>query len=118
MLTHLLFWGSWTCWGKCSFWCKVDQQILIADWSSSYHHDSIVKGFCHINVSGTGMSDLGELTIMPATGELKTGAGTQDNHMAGCSSLYRKKKEFASVGYYKVHLERYDIDVELTATEK
>ena len=45
------------------------------DWSSSYHHtDSIVKGFCHINVSGTGMSDLGELTIMPATGKLKTGA--------------------------------------------
>ena len=46
------------------------------DWSSSYHHtDSIVKGFCHINVSGTGMSDLGELTIMPATGKLMTGAG-------------------------------------------
>ena len=89
------------------------------DWSSSYHHtDSIVKGFCHINVSGTGMSDLGELTIMPATGELKTGAGTQDNHMAGYSSLYRKNKEFATVGYYKVHLERYDIDVELTATER
>ena len=89
------------------------------DWSSSYHHtDSIVKGFCHINVSGTGMSDLGELTIMPATGELKTGAGTQENHMAGYSSLYRKNKEFATAGYYKVHLERYDIDVELTATER
>ena len=53
------------------------------DWSSSYHYsDSIVKGFCHLNVSGTGMSDLGELTIMPATGKLKTGAGTQNNHMA------------------------------------
>ena len=39
------------------------------DWSSSYHYsDSIVKGFCHLNVSGPGMSDLGELTIMPATG--------------------------------------------------
>ena len=89
------------------------------DWSSSYHHtDSIVKGFCHINVSGTGMSDLGELTIMPATGDLKTGAGTQQNHMAGYSSLYRKNKEFATAGYYKVHLERYDIDVELTATER
>ena len=89
------------------------------DWSSSYHHtDSIVKGFCHINVSGTGMSDLGELTIMPATGKLMTGAGTQNNHMAGYSSLHYKDKEHASVGYYKVHLERYDIDVELTATER
>ena len=43
------------------------------DWSSSYHHsDSIVKGFCHLNVSGTGMSDLGELTVMPATGDRKS----------------------------------------------
>ena len=41
------------------------------DWSSSYHYsDSIVKGFCHLNLSGTGMSDLGELTIMPATGNV------------------------------------------------
>ena len=59
------------------------------DWSSSYHHsDSIVKGFCHLNVSGTGMSDLGELTVMPATGELKINAGTQDRHMKGYASLY------------------------------
>ena len=89
------------------------------DWSSSYHYsDSIVKGFCHLNVSGTGMSDLGELTIMPATGKLKINAGTQNNHMAGYSSLYRKEKEFVSPGYYKVHLERYNIDVELTASER
>ena len=89
------------------------------DWSSSYHYsDSIVKGFCHLNVSGTGMSDLGELTIMPATGKLKINAGTQNNHMAGYSSLYRKEQEFVSPGYYKVHLERYDIDVELTASER
>ena len=89
------------------------------DWSSSYHYsDSIVKGFCHLNVSGTGMSDLGELTIMPATGKIKIGAGTQNNHMAGYSSLYRKNKEFVSPGFYKVFLERYGIDVELTATER
>ena len=89
------------------------------DWSSSYHHtDSIVKGFCHLNVSGTGMSDLGELTIMPATGELKYNAGNQNNHMSGYSSLYRKNKEVNTVGYYKVELERYDIDVELTASER
>ena len=89
------------------------------DWSSSYHHtDSIVKGFCHLNLSGTGMSDLGELTIMPATGKLKYNAGNQDNHMSGYSSLYRKNKEINTVGYYKVELERYDIDVELTASER
>ena len=89
------------------------------DWSSSYHHsDSIVKGFCHLNVSGTGMSDLGELTVMPVTGELKINAGTQDRHMKGYASLYSKDKESASPGYYQVMLDRYDIKVELTATER
>ncbi len=89
------------------------------DWSSSYHHsDSIVKGFCHLNVSGTGMSDLGELTVMPATGELKINAGTQERHMKGYASLYSKDKESASPGYYQVMLDRYDIKVELTATER
>ena len=89
------------------------------DWSSSYHHsDSIVKGFCHLNVSGTGMSDLGELTVMPATGELKINAGTQDRHLKGYASLYSKDKESASPGYYQVMLDRYNIKVELTATER
>ena len=89
------------------------------DWSSSYHYsDSIVKGFCHINVSGTGMSDLGELTIMPANGELKINAGTQKNHMKGYSSLYSKDKEKVSPGFYSVFLDRYGIKVDLTATER
>ena len=89
------------------------------DWSSSYHHsDSIVKGFCHLNVSGTGMSDLGELTVMPVNGPLKINAGTQENHMKGYSSLYRKEKEQVSPGYYSVFLERYKIKVELTASKR
>ena len=30
------------------------------DWSSSYHYsDSIIKGFGHLNLSGTGIVDLG-----------------------------------------------------------
>ena len=40
--------------------------------------------------------DLGELTIMPANGELKINAGTQNNHMKGYSSLYSKDKEKVS----------------------
>jgi len=89
------------------------------DWSSSYHYsDSIVKGFCHLNVSGTGMSDLGELTVMPANGPLKINAGTQNNHMKGYSSLYRKEKEIVSPGYYNIFLERYNINVELTASKR
>jgi putative alpha-1,2-mannosidase len=89
------------------------------DWSSSYHHsDSIVKGFCHLNVSGTGMSDLGELTVMPVNGPLKINAGTQENHMKGYSSLYRKERELVSPGYYSVFLERYNIKVELTASKR
>ena len=34
------------------------------DWSSSYHHtDSIIKGFTHLNLSGTGMTDLSDFIV-------------------------------------------------------
>ena len=32
------------------------------DWTSSYHYsDSIIKGFGHLKLSGTGIGDLGEI---------------------------------------------------------
>ena len=38
------------------------------DWTSSYHYsDSIIKGFGHLYLSGTGIGDLGEILLMPTT---------------------------------------------------
>jgi len=89
------------------------------DWCSAYHYsDSIVKGFTHLHLSGTGCSDLGELLLMPAIGDLKINPGSQENPAIGYASYYQHKSEKVEPGYYKVHLDTYDIDVELTSSER
>jgi len=89
------------------------------DWSSGYHYsDSVVIGFSHTHLSGTGAVDLGDILIMPTTGELKLNPGSQQNHLKGYASLYRHDDEVAEAGYYSVLLERYNIKAELTSTSR
>lgn len=89
------------------------------DWCSAYHYsDSVVIGFAHLHLSGTGCSDTGDLLFMPYTGEVKTEPGTQDDLSSGYGSYYSHKNEKGSVGYYSVLLDEHDINVELTATER
>jgi predicted alpha-1,2-mannosidase len=89
------------------------------DWCSSYHYsDSIVKGFSHLHLSGTGCTDLGEFLIMPAVGELKINPGSQEKPEDGYASYYHHDSEIAEAGYYKVHLDTYNINIEMTSTER
>ena len=107
------------------------------DWSSSYHYsDSIVKGFTHLNLSGTGCADLGELIVIPTIGARKTRSGIQnsgfleevkkawylgpgeDKPKDAYASFYSKETEVVKPGYYSVKLDDYNIKVELTATER
>jgi len=89
------------------------------DWCSGYHYsDSIMIGFAHTHLSGTGCTDLGDILIMPSTGELQVKPGTQTNYKSGFASLYSHQSEIAEPGYYAVTLERYQIRAELTATER
>ena len=89
------------------------------DWCSSYHYsDSIVKGFSHLHLSGTGCSDLGDFLVMPATGQLKITPGSQEHPETGYASYYTHDTEKVEPGYYKLHLNDYGIDVEMTTTER
>lgn len=89
------------------------------DWCSAYHYsDTIVKGFTHLHLSGTGCTDLGEILVMPATGELKINAGSQSYPDSGYASYYHHQTEIVKPGYYSVNLEKYHIQAELTATER
>ncbi|RZA22026.1 MAG: glycoside hydrolase family 92 protein, partial [Proteobacteria bacterium] len=46
------------------------------DWCSGYHYsDSTVLGFSHTHLSGTGIGDLGDITVMPVTGNQKIARG-------------------------------------------
>ncbi len=89
------------------------------DWCSGYHYsDSIIIGFSHTHLSGTGCADLGDIMLMPATGELLTETGTQENHKIGYASLYKHNTETVEAGYYAVLLDRYDVKAELTTTAR
>ncbi len=89
------------------------------DWCSAYHYsDSIVKGFSHLHLSGTGIGDLGDILVMPTVGQLKLNAGTQENPNAGYASFYSHENEKVAPGYYSVLLESYNIEVELTSSKR
>ncbi len=82
------------------------------DGCSGYHQsDSLIYGFSHTHLSGTGCSDYGDIMLMPMMGK-----GSFDNNIY--SSKYSHKKEKANAGFYSVHLNDDDIDVELTTTTR
>ncbi len=82
------------------------------DGCSGYHHsDSIIYGFSHTHLSGTGCSDYGDVMIMPMMG-----APSFDNKIY--SSKYSHKNEKATAGFYSIKLEDDNIDVELTTTTR
>lgn len=89
------------------------------DWCSGYHYsDSVMHGFSHTHLSGTGIGDLGDVLIMPYTGTVMTDPGKQEDISNGYASYYSHDFETARPGYYQVDLLSYGISVELTATER
>lgn len=89
------------------------------DWCSGYHiSDSTIWGFTHMHLSGTGIGDLLDIAFMPVVGDVKLGKGEISDPNSGMYSLFDRKTETAKAGYYAVHLDRYNVDVELTATKR
>jgi predicted alpha-1,2-mannosidase len=88
------------------------------DGCSGYHYsDSVIFGFSHTHLSGTGVGDYGDVRFMPTVGEIKTKPGTAQYPDSGYASTFFHDMEMAKAGYYAVHLDDYDIYVGLTATE-
>ena len=95
------------------------------DWCSGYHEsDSTVIGFSHTHLSGTGIGDLFDITVMPVIDSLKADGtssltyarGSEDDPTSGLWSYAERSKEICRPGYYSVPLTRYGITAELTAT--
>ncbi|WP_294558265.1 GH92 family glycosyl hydrolase [uncultured Bacteroides sp.] len=88
------------------------------DWCSGYHYsDSILIGFSHTHLNGTGCTDLGDILIMPLN-EIRTPRGNQDDIRDGYASRYSHDNEIARPEYYSLLLDRYNIKAELTATDR
>jgi len=88
------------------------------DGCSGYHYsDSVVFGFSHTHLSGTGCSDYGDILLMPTTGILQLYNG-KDDVSKGYASHFSHENEKAAAGYYSVVLDDYNIKVELTSTPR
>lgn len=82
------------------------------DGCGGYHYsDSLIYGFSQTHLSGTGVSDLCDVLLMPLSG----GRTTEPKEYR---SRFSHKREAAHAGYYRVHLNDPNVDVELTATKR
>ncbi len=89
------------------------------DWCSGYHDsDSTVIGFSHTHLSGTGIGDLFDITVMPVTGDVKYARGNEEDPQSGLWSYADRSREITRPGYYSIPLTRYDIKAEMTATSR
>jgi predicted alpha-1,2-mannosidase len=82
------------------------------DGCSGYHYsDNLIYGFSHTHLNGTGVSDYGDIMLMPTMGE-----PSFDNKVY--SSTFSHANEKASAGFYSVKLDKHDIDVRLTTSTR
>lgn len=87
------------------------------DGCGGYHYsDSVIYGFSHTHLSGTGVSDYGDILFMPMTGVLTFDNGYKTSPDSGYASRFSHDNEHAEAGYYEVKLTDYNINVALTST--
>jgi predicted alpha-1,2-mannosidase len=83
-----------------------DTRLTGWDGCSGYHYsDSKIYGFSHTHLSGTGISDYGDILLTPVVGP-------------NYSGRFQHRNEAASPGYYSVKLDDENVLVELTATAR
>ncbi len=86
------------------------------DGCSGYHYsDSIIYGFSHTHLSGTGVADYCDLLIIPQTGIAKTTPLYKSPN--GYGAVFSHDKESASPGFYEVMLGD-DIQVKLSTSKR
>ncbi|MCU0857020.1 MAG: GH92 family glycosyl hydrolase [Pontiellaceae bacterium] len=93
----------------------------VQEWhaAAGYHYDkTTIMGFSQTHMSGTGLTDWGDFLLMPVVGDPPPVPGKEDQPGSGYRSRFSHDDETARAGYYQVRLQDYDINVELTATER
>ena len=82
------------------------------DGCSGYHYsDNVIYGFSHTHLNGTGVSDYGDILLMPTMGEPSLDSKVY-------SSTFSHNNEKASAGFYSVKLDKNNIDVRLTSSTR
>lgn len=90
------------------------------DWCSGYHYsDSILAGFSHLHLSGTGIGDLADISFLPVTSEVKfLNEEKNADFVTRHSGKYSHSAEIARPGYYAVTLKSNGVKAEFTVTER
>lgn len=100
--------------------------------SGYYDADTVINGFSHLHLSGTGCGDYGEILLMPTVGKQRTesaaeatssetsfsATGGSPAQTLPYASRFSHRNEVASPGYYSVFLDTYGVKAELTATSR
>jgi len=97
---------------------QLSPDTMLQGWdgSSGYHYsDTVMRGFSHTHLAGTGVGCLGDVLLTPTVGEVKLEPGTPGN---GYVSRFSHNNETATPGYYRVFLDDPKVTAELTATER
>lgn len=77
------------------------------DWCSGYHYsDSVLIGFAHTHLSGTGVGDLGDVLLLPI-------GGPEQREIR-----FRHSDETVAPGYYGVDIAEPAVHVDITATAR
>src|ERR1700735_5705903 len=89
-------------------------------WAAGYRYeDTTILGFSHTHFSGAGHSDLGDVLVMPMSGDnIVLEPGDPEKTHPGYRSRFSHTSEHAEPGYYSVFLEDPAIKAELTASER
>jgi predicted alpha-1,2-mannosidase len=97
---------------------QLSPDTMLQGWdgSSGYHYsDTVLRGFSHTHLAGTGVGCLGDVLLTPTVGEVKLEPGAPGN---GYVSRFSHSRETATPGYYRVFLDDPKVTAELTATER
>ncbi len=89
------------------------------DWCSGYNYsDTVIAGFSHTHLSGTGIGDLCDILFLPSMAELSLSLPDSSSSIAKQNkSTFLHSLEQAKAGYYAVVLDN-GVDVELTTTPR
>lgn len=101
--------------GMCKLAPHTNAYEGVGSWMPAGYDDrhTSIEGFGHFHEF-----QVGGVVFMPTTGTLQTTPGTLENPDSGYRSRFDKNEEHAEPGYYSVFLKDYEINAELTATER
>jgi predicted alpha-1,2-mannosidase len=97
---------------------QLSPDIGIPGWdriAGYFYQDSIISGFSHMHLSGTGAGDLYDILVMPTNSRFSKRIADNNYKLF---SRFSHNSEQALPGYYKVNLLDYGIKAELTTTAR